>query len=540
MESELSFLDKILQSDIFMPHGHCYLWSPDVLWTHVISDLVIFCSYYSIPIAIIYLIIKRRDLPFNWIFWLFGLFIILCGTTHLMDVWTTWNATYRLEGILKAMTALVSLITAIVVWPLIPKALAIPSKKELEESNKELNKKSDALKKASRYKSEFLANMSHELRTPLNSILMLSHVLSENAAEKLTQDELESIKTIKSSGKDLLNLIDDILDISKVEAGKLEIFPEHVFLENIIKDLKALFKPISDDKNIPFDIHVNENCPESIFTDELRVKQILRNLLSNAFKFTNTGSINIQFKTVKKSLVISVSDTGIGIPKNKQKMIFRPFRQADGTTTRRYGGTGLGLSISKNMAERLGGHLEMQSEVNKGSTFSLHLPLNNQIDPTSPKPTRSFDNSSEDLPTTNLNQQSLEDINSQEPFPDYTEKTVLIVDDDMRDIFSLKQVLITLNLNVKTAKNGIEAIEKLHNYPNIDLVLMDIIMPEMSGLESIKKIRKSKEFKNLPVIALTAKITKKDHEEYLEIGANDHLEKPIDLEKLRELLRKWI
>jgi len=245
----------------------------------------------------------------------------------------------------------------------------------VEQARTDLEQKADALAKASKYKSEFLANMSHELRTPLNSLLLLAQTLLEEQNENLEQDQVESLQVIYQSGNDLLNLINDILDLSKVEAGRLRLQMERCDITSILAPLQQMFEPLAQKKQLQFEISVDESVPAAIETDGLRVQQILRNLLSNAFKFTDQGEVSIAVTTTASGDVcFTISDTGIGIPGHLQKEVFEAFRQVDGSSTRRASGTGLGLTISRELSRLLNGRLELESEEHRGSCFSLLLP----------------------------------------------------------------------------------------------------------------------------------------------------------------------
>lgn len=260
---------------------------------------------------------------------------------------------------------------------------------ELKRSNAELEEKAEQLSLISKYKSEFLANMSHELRTPLNSLLILSKMLAENRDKNLNSEQVKFASTVHSAGQDLLALINEILDLSKVEAGKMQVTPKTVEIKDIRDYLEQTFKPVAEHKGLGFSIRTSDNLPKTIYTDESRLQQILKNLLSNAFKFTSTGQVtlgialagkkrNFPLDTLTKAkniIVFQVIDTGIGIPIEKQKLIFEAFQQADGTTSRKYGGTGLGLTISRKIAHLLGGIIEVESQSDQGSTFTLCLPL---------------------------------------------------------------------------------------------------------------------------------------------------------------------
>lgn len=711
--------------------------------------------------------------------------------------------------------------------------------KELELARLEIEKKAKDIAQASQYKSEFLANMSHELRTPLNSIIVLSQLLAENKRLHLDDKEKQYASTINSSGNDLLDLINDILDLSKVESGKIDLNIEKLYFSDLEEFIAISFKPILDKKGLKLDLKSNTKGKEFLLTDIQRVQQIVKNLFSNAIKFTENGSIGLEInypasynkndEKYNNAVSISVRDSGIGIPQEKQEVIFEAFKQADGTTSRRYGGTGLGLSISKNFAELLGGKMTLESEEGKGSVFSLILPLSYQqqtedddknteveskddlivekeeeiisTDEKSPKPIKnqlkrnlqkmevsiirddkeiisqddkvvliieddynfasvllslghehnfkglialdgetgiyyadyyspkaiildvglpgidgyqvmeklklnpktrhipvhfisaadrnidalkmgaigyltkpankkeieevfgkiegliskpvkkllivedeeimrksivglmkdekikitetdqgnkamellkkeSFDCMILDLGLEDisgfelLEKMSKENIANDLPIVIYTGKelskkendilqkysqsiilkgahsferllaettlflhqvesnlpgkkrkmlesvhgkenilqgkTILIVDDDMRNVFAVSSLLESNDANVVVGKNGREGIEQLEANPNINLVLMDIMMPEMDGYEAMRRIRKKVKWKNLPIIALTAKAMKEDRQKCLDAGANEYLSKPVEKDKLISLLRVWL
>ena len=255
---------------------------------------------------------------------------------------------------------------------------------DIELSSRTLEEKAKELELASKYKSEFLANMSHELRTPLNSLLLLAQMLADNDEGNLTEDQVESAEVIYNGGKELLNLINDILDLSKVEAGKMSINLEYIDVEELCTSVKSLFKPLADDRGLDFIVEVEPGTTRSILSDSQRVMQIMKNFLSNAFKFTEKGSVFVRIANFSRTrdhgeetyVGFSVKDSGIGIPKEKQSAIFEAFRQADGSTSRKYGGTGLGLAISKEMAAMLGGFIDLESVEGEGTTFTLYLPDN--------------------------------------------------------------------------------------------------------------------------------------------------------------------
>src|SRR5690242_6126553 len=260
---------------------------------------------------------------------------------------------------------------------------------EVESARQALEDKAQQLALSSKYKSEFLANMSHELRTPLNSLLILAKLLTENKDKNLSNKQVEFAQTIYSSGTDLLNLINDILDLSKVEAGKMEVNPVDVTIRDVTDFVERTFRPVAEQKNLTFAVDASPDAPSPIYTDGQRLQQVLKNLLSNAFKFTERGGVTMTIRRADKGrrfaartldkaddvIAFGVKDTGIGIPRDKQQLIFEAFQQADGTTSRKYGGTGLGLSISREIARLLGGEIHVESTPGQGSVFTLFLPV---------------------------------------------------------------------------------------------------------------------------------------------------------------------
>ena len=429
---------------------------------------------------------------------------------------------------------------------------------ELQRVKEELEEQAKQLKLSSKYKSEFLANMSHELRTPLNSILLLSEMLADDLDSELSAEQKEFAKVINSSGNDLLNLINDILDLSKVEAGKLEISFEEVYLSEFVDRLKRNFTQIAKSKDLDFHIDFHEDVPPIIYTDEQRLQQIVKNLLSNAFKFTKEGSVKISVNKAAMNEVMqlplsnyadtwvkmSVTDTGIGIPADKHAMIFEAFQQVDGATMRKYGGTGLGLSISKEFSQLLGGTCIVESKEGEGSTFTVFIPnLPGGI------PLIGLDNMAEDQAASAIEPEEVEppeamneENNNIENSPSAVlqGKTVIVADDDHRNIFALKNALNKEGMTVITAENGAECLEKINELEHFDIVLMDIMMPVMDGYETIRRIRGMEQNNDIPIIALTAKAMKGDRDKCLEAGASDYISKPLKLDQLLSAMRVWL
>jgi signal transduction histidine kinase/HAMP domain-containing protein/CheY-like chemotaxis protein len=580
---------------------------------------------------------------------------------------------------------------------------------EIEQARQELETRAQELALASKYKSEFLANMSHELRTPLNSLLILAQLLAQNPSRNLTPKQVEYAGIIHSAGSDLLQLINDILDLSKVEAGKMDVTPERVPLRKLLEYVEATFRPMTTQKSLNFTVATAPGTPADLLTDDSRLRQILRNLLSNAVKFTEQGGVELRIEPAADREVplgvlrggpvvaFRVKDTGIGIPQQQLEAIFGAFQQADGTTSRKYGGTGLGLSITREIAHLLGGAVTVDSTPGQGSTFTLYLPVaradfedvlaggprpSEQSDtaalppatrpdtaPTVPAERRrrrllvveerprglltlvaeravadiapdpddplgaidiitavgaqeaastlaadpchcvvlelgmpdgegarlleamegdsalasvpvlvhtghrvdlaqeqtlrsraesrpldflsSLDELRERI-TLHLSAEEPGDVLSlvrgddlQRPAAEVVDdaflgRTVLVVDDDARNLFALSGVLELHGFQVLHADNGRKGIEMLLAHPDISLVLMDVMMPEMDGYTATAEIRAMDRYAELPIIAVTAKAMPGDQEKSLASGANDYVTKPVDTNDLIGRVRRWL
>jgi len=413
---------------------------------------------------------------------------------------------------------------------------------ELDAARRGVEEKAQQLAQASQYKTEFMANMSHELRTPLNSLLLLSRLLAENPDANLTARQIEFANTIHGAGSDLLRLIDDILDLSKIEAGRAEIHAGPVVLAEVLGDLEQALGPQAEEKGLAFAVEIGANVPPTITTDSQRLQQVLRNLLANAVKFTDTGGVTLQVGRADGLVAFAVRDTGIGIPAGKLEMIFEAFQQADGTTSRKYGGTGLGLSISKELARMLGGRIEVTSTVGEGSVFTLLVPV--ELAGTGPR-------ASSGSMASAMSGSMSGALSAPTPLrgpalrvapavPALAGATVLIVDDDVRNVFALTSALELHGLNVLYADNGAGGIRLLTEHPEVDVVLMDTMMPDLDGNETTRLIRELPGGRDLPVVFLTAKAMPGDREASLAAGATEYVTKPVDLDELLSLMANWV
>ncbi|WP_406864593.1 HAMP domain-containing protein [Streptomyces sp. HUAS MG47] len=410
----------------------------------------------------------------------------------------------------------------------------------IEQARQELEARAQELSRTSMYKSEFLANMSHELRTPLNSLLILARLLAQNPEGNLTEKQVDYAEVIHSAGSDLLQLINDILDLSKVEAGKMDIRHEPFSLRRLLEYLEATFGPVADERSLEFTLSVAPDLPEELTTDEARVRQILRNLVSNALKFTDEGRVSltveyaapdeppVDLRGDRPVLAFRVVDTGIGIPAGRLEHIFEAFQQGDGTTARRYGGTGLGLSISREVAGLLGGTIRAESMPGRGSRFTFYLP--------DPATARTPAPAADDTGDADEGRPAVQGTAASET----ARGTVLVVDDDPRNVYALTEVLEGNGLRVLTAGGGETGLELIDAHPEIRLVLMDVMMSGMDGYAAIRAIRRLPGRGDLPVVAVTAKVMPGDRARAIDAGADDYLPKPVDEAALRDTLRRWL
>lgn len=555
----LDFFKNLFSSDSFMPHGHCYLWLPNILWLHVISDSLIAASYFSIPFALVYLLKKRTDLAYKKVFWMFGVFIMACGVTHAMNIWTIWDPLYRLDGVIKAVTAAASLATAIFLWPLIPKVLMLPSPSQLAESNKRLEseiierKAAEAalkttnkeLLEAEKLKSRFVANVSHELRTPLTLILApIESILSSRSKEatSLSEAQQRSLRTVHNNAVRLLQMVNSLLDFSKLEDKKVEVHREPLDIVEQTKGMIEDFKPSFQAKSLRYELSFR---PDAIYAemDRYLYERILFNLLSNAVKFTPpNGEISVDLNYIKEELILRVSDTGIGIAEENQKMLFQKFRQIDNATNRRYEGTGLGLTLVKEFSELLGGGVHVESATGRGSTFEVRMHAE-VCTPDTVKASlpeyRSTNVSKFQIPVSGPEVLPLRKGGAQTKIFAGQEVRVLIAEDNV-DLADYIASLLGEIAKVKTVHDGAEAL-KMVDLWKPDMILSDIMMPGMDGLTLCKTLKADSTKASIPIVLLTALTHRDALMQGWEAGADEYLFKPFHptelLTRVRSILK---
>ncbi len=403
-----------------------------------------------------------------------------------------------------------------------------------------LEERAEELQRASRYKSEFLANMSHELRTPLNSSLILAKLLADNPEGNLSDDQVQFARSIYSAGNDLLHLINDILDIAKVEAGKLDVHPEPVLLARMLDGLKSLFLAQALDKSLQFEVELGDGLPASLYSDRQRLEQILKNLLSNAFKFTEQGGIILRVtRHADRQLAFAVHDSGIGIPEEQQAVIFEAFRQADGTTNRRYGGTGLGLSISRELAQLLGGTIEVSSEPGAGSVFTLIVP-ETYSEPVSPLPTEPEPIVMPE-PAAPAVLQAAKPRQTDEPAVPVLaddrsavstgERSVLVIEDDPQFACILRDLARELKYSCLIAQNADAGFDTAVQY-RPDAILLDMRLPDHSGLTVLERLKENPITRHIPVHIVSVEDRK---EAALQMGAIGYALKPASRDDLKQV-----
>ena len=403
------------------------------------------------------------------------------------------------------------------------KILNLRMKELAEARSAALNMMEDAYE-ANKSKTIFLTNMSHELRTPMSAIIGISQILIQSRSENLTAEQKEGIDIINQSGKRLLSLINDILDLSKIDVGKMEIEYSKFQLQGVIANLEKITKNLIAEKDIKLVIQVDSMLPDAIISDEKKLNQILLNIMGNAVKFTDQGRIIMRVFLREDRIYFEVEDTGIGIKKDQIQFIFEEFKQLDGSKSRKYPGTGLGLSLSKKMVQLLNGKINVESELNKGTKIQFFIPFIQNENMITSSPAAGIKD---------------EDRLKENQERDIRQKPLILITDD-EDIcqFTVKMML-KQHYELVFAKTGIEAVDKYFK-TRPQLVLMDIMMPEMDGYRAFKHIREKDTEKKVPIIAVTARAMEEDKEKIIQFGFDDYISKPFDVRQLDKKIRQFL
>ncbi|XHX79790.1 MAG: ATP-binding protein [Stenomitos frigidus ULC029] len=538
----------------FIPHGHCYLWKPGLVWLHVLSDSFIALAYVSISGTLAYLVYKtRRAIPFHWMFLAFGSFIVACASTHFMDVWTLWHPTYWLSGALKVVTAIASVATAVILPFLVPQALALVDsaklseerRSHLETANHKLGALNEQLKEVDQLKTQFFANVSHELRTPL--ALILGPVEKLLKSRDLSQEHHRDLEIVDRNARQLLKQVNDLLDVSKLEAGKMALNYAQVDLAQLVRLTAANFDGLVQEKNIALTV----DAPESLLAqiDAAKVQRILLNLIANAFKFTpdggairctlevdqaeiaSTDSPATRSPTPTQRAILAVCDSGSGIPAALRETIFERFSQGEGGTTRRFGGTGLGLAIAKEFAELQGGTIGVTDASEGGAKFVVALPLlaPSGVAVTAATVALAKTEESATLAVEALRTVTQSDQPSQELM---TGKPLVLVVEDNLEMNQFITNTLASEYRTATAANGQEGLaQAIALQP--DLILSDVMMPYLSGAQFVQQLRTYPDLDTTPVVMLTAKADEALRVQLLRQGAQDYLMKPFSVEELQ-------
>jgi signal transduction histidine kinase len=532
----MELFKHLFAADGFMPHGHCYLWVPGLVWLHVISDALIGLAYVAISATLVYLVHRgRSDIPFHSMFLAFGTFIVACGGTHFMEVWTLWTPVYWLSGSVKVITAVASVMTAIALPPMVPLALRMvraarvseERRLELESAHAELNTLYAKLQEFDQLKTQFFANVSHELRTPLALVLGPTEKLL--AAGGLTDGQRRDLQVIDRNARTLLKHVNDLLDISRLEAGKMAPSYAETDLARLLRLTASHFDVLAEERQIDFTVETPPSLPAQ--ADPEKLQRVFLNLLSNAFKFVpGGGRVRCALTADGGQATIVVEDNGPGVPAEMRESIFERFRQVEGGANRPFGGTGLGLAIAQDFVTLHGGAITMDDAPGGGARFTVTLPLAAPPDAeVRPAPSESAGLTGE------LARQALEELRSHieviAETPQAGRALILVVEDNPEMNRFVAETLAE-EYRVATAFDGQEGLEQaLALRP--DLILSDVMMPRVSGDQMLRAVRARPELEGVPVVLLTAKADDELRVRLLQEGAQDYLMKPFAAEELR-------
>ena len=527
----------------FMPHGHCYLWQPELVWLQAITNGSIGVSYVAIAAMLAYLVHKGQYVPFRGMALAFGVFIVSCGLTHFLDVYVIWDPIYWTDGVVRAVTAIASVGTALMLPPLIPKAISLArgAKRaqergiELETALEEMETAYERARELERMKTEFFANVSHELRTPLTLILGPAQRLADDAG--LDERQRSDLDLIQRNARTLLKHVNDLLDVSRFEAGKLEPAYARVDLSRMVRTVAANFEGLTRDRDMSFRVEAPETLPAEVDADKMQ--RVLLNLLSNAFKFTPAGgAVRCSLRERGAAdLVIEVADSGPGIPKEHRDRVFDRFGQLDASATRKHGGTGLGLAIAKDFVTVHGGRIEIDDAEEGGALVRVTIPRRapdgvsvvEGATPAGPERTTAEIQTIEELET------RISALQRSEP----EKRALVLVVEDNPDMNRFVAETLERDYRVERAldgKAGLENAIELHP----DLIVTDVMMPEMSGDELVREVRRREALAAVPILLLTAKADDDLKNELLGDGAQDYLTKPFDAKELLARARNLV
>jgi signal transduction histidine kinase/ActR/RegA family two-component response regulator len=572
--SMTDFFTNLFDASDYPARWQCGRWTAGVGWLHILSDASIFAAYAAIPVLLIYFVRRRRQAtPFAPVCWLFAAFILCCGIGHLIDASLFWYPAYRFAGAWKLVTALVSWATVIALIRFAPHALAMPdlarrsevlqleveecerveaqqqqliselavAQAQLEEqaialefqnrSLQEANVRADAANLA---KSHFLANMSHEIRTPMTAILGFADLLREECHDR--PQAVRSLEVICRNGEHLLEVINDVLDLSKIESGRMLVEKIECSPADVVAEVHSLLQLRAGEKGLTFETQISPDLPMQIRTDPTRLRQILLNLASNAIKFTFRGQVVLSASPAPGSRAIefTVRDTGIGLSDDQVAGLFKPFTQADATTTRNFGGTGLGLTISQRLSRLLGGALSVESALGVGSVFRLLLAGDRLMIEPEQQPLAE--------PTASMPAVASGEATPAKPGALPAGCRVLLAEDgpDNQRLFSL--ILRRAGALVTVVENGRAAVDAamtaLHSGRPFQVVLMDMQMPQLDGYEATRLLR-SRGYK-LPIVALTAHAMRAEQDKCRAAGCDEFAAKPIHKDELLALVKRYV
>jgi signal transduction histidine kinase/ActR/RegA family two-component response regulator len=534
-----SVLGAALDTRGLMPHGHCYLWNPTLVGLHVVSDGLIGLAYLAISVTLTVLVYRARSaIPFDWILLAFGAFILACGATHWMEIWTLWTPDYWISGNVKIVTAIASVSTALILPPLVPRVLQLVHAEDIAEDRRQqllaaeeraaLATREQALRReadearaqaeeANRAKDQFLATVSHELRNPLSPILTWSRLLNAGTLDPDTSRQ--AIAAIERCAASQAQLIDDLLDVSRIVSGKFRLDVRPLDLPRVIEAALDSARPAADAKRVRVDVVVDPNA-SPISGDAERLQQVIWNLLSNAVKHTpRDGHVQVRLERINSHVELSVSDDGDGIDPAVLPRLFERFQQAE-TKSGRQGGLGLGLAIVRHIVELHGGSVSAQSEgLDRGSVFRVRLPL---------MPALPFDlrDSARRHPSAAGASEPLE-------LADLSGVRVLVVDDEPDSNAAVQAVLVRCGADVRVAGSVQHALEIFGRWrPHV--LVTDIGMPVQDGYALIAKVRARppEQGGSVPALALTAYARTEDRVRTLAAGFQMHLAKPVDPSEL--------